>query len=90
MTDDVARISWTAKTAGDALPDAQFDDFSILVKLPAAPGKLYWAVNQVCEQGRMDWVEVPQIGQAATVLKAPAAVLEVLPAAPAQAGEHKH
>lgn len=101
VADDVARISWTARTPGDLLPNEQFDEFSLLVKLPATPGTLYWKVSQVCEQGRMDWVEVPLPGQTVKGLKSPAAALEVLPAtAPAPApvpsgmpmmgGEHKH
>jgi uncharacterized protein YcnI len=49
--------------------------------MPAQPGTLYWPVRQVCEEGRADWVEVPQAGQKFGELKSPAALLEVLPGA---------
>ncbi len=78
VTDEVTRISWTARTAADMLPNEQFDEFAIHAKLPATAGPLYWKVNQVCEQGRLDWTEVPQPGQTGKDLKAPAAVLNVV------------
>jgi periplasmic copper chaperone A len=76
VSEDVAQIRF----AGGPLPDAHYDEFAISVKLPDDAGPLYWKVSQVCEQGRVDWVEVPQPGQALHDLKAPAALLEVVPA----------
>lgn len=81
------RISWTARTPADHLPDAFYDEFVLQAKLPAQAGPLYWRVSQVCEQGRIDWAEVPQPGQKLSDLKSPAALLEVLPAG---GGGHHH
>ncbi len=73
-------ITWQ----GGALPDAQFDEFAMQVKLPATPGKLYFKITQLCEAGRHDWVELPQPGVQA---KSPAAMIEVTPSA---APAHQH
>ena len=75
VTEDVAQIRFT----GGPLPDAHYDDFALLARLPEQAGPLYWKVSQVCEQGRIDWDEVPAAGQSPHDLKAPAALLEVLP-----------
>ena len=82
------RITWTAKSREDMLASAHYDEFVLVARLPGQAGTLYWPVRQVCEQGRADWVEVPRPGQPLSELKAPAAVLEVLPAA--GAGGHAH
>lgn len=77
VTDDVSAIRFT----GGPLPDSHYDEFALSVKLPDAAGPLYWKVSQVCEQGRVDWVELPQAGQSLHDLKTPAALLDVVPAA---------
>ena len=87
IADEVARISWTARSATDALPSDQYDEFVLVAQLPAEAGTIHWPVSQVCEQGRIDWTQVPQPGQQAADLKQPAAALEVLPAA---AHGHRH
>src|SRR4051812_42057705 len=78
---DVTRVTWTARSREDALPSTHYDEFVLVAQMPAQPGTLYWPVRQVCEEGRADWVEVPQAGQKFSDLKAPAALLEVLPGA---------
>jgi len=85
IEEDVVRVRWSGR-----LESAHFDEFVLLAGLPQAPGKLYWKVSQVCEQGRIDWFEVPQAGKTAADLKEPAAVLEVLPAARVGHAEHRH
>jgi len=87
VAERVARITWTARTGADALPSDQYDEFVLMAQLPAEPGPLAWPVNQVCEAGRTDWVEVPRPGQSHGDLKNPAPVLELMPAA---GGGHKH
>ena len=82
------RITWTAKSREDMLASAHYDEFVLVARLPAQAGKLYWPVRQACEAGRIDWVEVPREGQKLSDLKAPAALLEVLPGA--GAGGHSH
>ena len=86
-TSNVSRITWTAKTPADYLQSAWYDEFVLQARLPAKDGTLYWPVSQICEEGRVDWTEIPQAGQKLSDLKNPAAVLELMPAG---GGEHKH
>lgn len=88
VTEDVVRITWTARTPADMLAAAHYDEFVLVAQMPDRPGTLYWPVSQVCEQGRLDWVEIPAAGQKASALKAPAAVLEILPGA--SGSHHQH
>ncbi len=87
IVEDVTRITWTARTPDDWLPNAFYDEFVLHARLPSQPGAMYWSVSQVCEQGRIDWAEVPRDGQALADLKAPAALLDILPSG---AGAHHH
>lgn len=86
ITEDVTRISWTAKTADDMLPNGHYDEFVLVGTLPAQAGVMYWPVQQLCEQGRNDWTEVPKPGQKLSDLKSPAAMLDIMPSA----GEASH
>jgi len=85
----VTRITWTASTDEDKLSSEHYDEFVVVARTPAEPGPVYWPVVQVCDEGRGNWVEVPAPGQKFPDLKAPAARLEVLPAAGA-AHQHRH
>ncbi|HXG28106.1 MAG TPA: YcnI family protein [Nevskiales bacterium] len=76
ITEDVAAVSWR----GGPLPDAHYDEFVIRLRLPEAPGPLYFKVAQFCERGRIDWADIPAEGRTLEDYKTPAAVLEVLPA----------
>jgi uncharacterized protein YcnI len=76
VTEDVSEIRWTAKSADDYLANAYYDEFVIVGKLPEASGTIYWKVSQICEQGRIDWVDIPG-ANAASISKTPAAVLEI-------------
>ena len=89
VTEEVSRITWTARTRDDYLRNEWYDEFNLQAKLPATPGVLYWRVSQICEEGRIDWEQVPAAGQTPKDLKAPAAALEILPAA-GGGGEHNH
>ena len=80
--DAVHEVSWS----GGSLPDDYYDEFSMQVRLPDTPGKIYFKVAQLCAEGRWDWVQTPADGVEIT---APAPMLEVLPAAPA-ADHHHH
>lgn len=77
----VRDVSWS----GGPLPDAYYDEFSVQVKLPAEPGKLYFKIVQQCEKGSVAWDELP--GEAGVKVKAPAPVLNVLPA---EGAVHQH
>lgn len=76
----VTEITWR----GGPLPEGFYDEFVVQLQLPEQPGPLWFPVVQVCEQGRIDWVEVPAQGTSTRGLKAPAALLQVAPA------EHAH
>lgn len=84
---EAGQIRWTARSPADQLPDAFYDEFVLQARLPAQAGPLYWRVSQICEQGRIDWTEVPKSGQKLSDLKSPAALLDVLPAG---GGGHHH
>lgn len=88
VSEDVTRISWTAKTSEDFLPNGHYDEFVLVGTLPAQAGVMYWPVQQVCEQGRNDWVEIPKPGQKLSELKSPAAALELMPSL--ASGAHNH
>lgn len=75
VTSAVREVSWK----GGPLPDAQYDEFNLQVKLPDAAGKYYFKVIQLCDKGRAEWSEQPVAVGAK--LKFPAPVLEVVPAA---------
>jgi uncharacterized protein YcnI len=73
-------VSWK----GGPLPDTQFDEFALQMRLPDAPGKLYFKVTQLCDKGRLDWTDLPQEGQQS---KTPAPSIELVPAT---APVHQH
>ncbi len=86
VTEEVSRITWTARTEQDMLDASQADDFSVMATMPNATGLLYWPVRQVCPQGRLDWVQVPDAQHPAAALSSPAVPMEV--GAPAHAAHH--
>lgn len=88
ITEDVVRVTWTAKSKQDMLPAAFYDEFVLAAQMPAAPGMLYWPVVQNCEEGRNDWTQVPAPGQPLSQLKSPAAALEIMPGAGSAAHSH--
>ncbi|WP_432723038.1 YcnI family protein [Jeongeupia wiesaeckerbachi] len=83
ITEGVSEIRWS----GGSLPDAQFDEFAMQLKLPAEAGKLYFEVVQQCGKQKIEWTEVPA-GDDAAEPAHPAPVLELAPAA--GAGHHHH
>lgn len=87
VTDEVAEITWQARTRDDWLADAHFDEFVLRGQLPAQPGPLWFKLRQACEGSAVDWAELPGTGTSTKGLKAPAALLEVLPAS---AAAHQH
>ena len=88
VTEDVVRITWTAKTDQDMLQSAHYDEFVLVAQAPEQAGPVYWPVRQACAEGQSDWVEVPKAGQKLSDLKSPAAVLEILPAGGGAAHQH--
>ena len=88
ISEDVVRITWTAKTEQDMLQSAHYDEFVLVAQAPAQAGPVYWPVRQACADGQSDWVEIPTAGQKLSDLKFPAAVLEILPASGAAGHNH--
>ena len=87
-TEGVQEITWTAKGAENALPDAFADEFVFRGTTPKKPGTLWFKVVQGCDKGSNAWVEIPAAGQDAHSLKSPAARLDVLDVQ--AAGGHAH
>lgn len=84
ISEDTSMVRWS----GGTLPAAWYDEFVLVAKLPEQPGNLYWKVTQVCEEGRIDWADIPADGKKLSDYQAPAALLEVLPKADIH--QHQH
>lgn len=79
--DRATAVTWTGR-----LPDDQFDDFAVLMKLPALSGKdgagsLTFPAIQTCEQGESQWSEIPDPERPAEKLTRPAPTVRLTPAA---------
>jgi len=71
LTERVRLVRWT----GGHLPDDEYDEFSLMVRLPAQQGPLYFPVTQRCEKGETAWVERPTEGAARPPHPAPSVLL---------------
>lgn len=87
VTDDVVALRWMATSKEASLPDAQFDEFAFMGRLPDQAGPLWVKVLQTCENGQNDWSDIPAKGTATRGLKFPAVLLDVQPD---PAHEHHH
>jgi copper(I)-binding protein len=77
LTHKGAEVRWTADSKQAALaPDAR-GEFVVDGKLPATSGPLWLKVRQTCEQGRIDWNQVPARGTSVEGMKTPAVLLQV-------------
>lgn len=76
ITERVSAITWTGR-----LPADQFDQFGIMMKLPATPGALYFPTVQRCTSGSNDWVNLPATPEAWHATKDPAPILTLTPPA---------
>lgn len=79
VTEGVSEVTWVATSKDSALPDAQFDEFVFRGRVPKEAGPMWFKVFQGCEKGSTDWAEIPTSGTSTKGLKAPAALLEILP-----------
>lgn len=70
ITDRVSAITWTG-----SLPSDQFDQFGIMMKLPADAGPLYFPTRQSCTTGSNDWVNIPASPEVWHDTKMPAPML---------------
>lgn len=70
----VSAITWS----GGSLPNEQFDEFGLVLKLPNTPGQQFWLpVVQTCAGSEARWDQVPAAGQTARDLKMPAAMIRI-------------
>ncbi|MFN3399349.1 MAG: DUF1775 domain-containing protein [Ferrovibrio sp.] len=85
MTDTVvSAITWS----GGSLPNEQFDEFGLVLKLSDAPGKqLALPVVQTCAGGETRWDQIPAAGQRA---ERPAALIRIADTKPDAAHHHGH
>lgn len=88
VTEDVVRVTWTAKSREDMLESAHYGEFILMAGLPHTEGVIYWPVRQSCPEGAHAWTQVPAAGQPLSELQAPATPLDILPARPAAAHSH--
>ena len=75
LTGRTAEITWS----GGPLPSDYFDEFSIMVFLPARTGPLYFPTVQVCEEGEIRWVDVPSEGKTSKDMPFPAPTVTLVP-----------
>lgn len=75
LTERVAKIVYS----GGSLPDDQFDEFALQLRLPAEAGTLYFPVEQECGEKRRSWSEIPSPSEKPSDLENPAAALVVTP-----------
>lgn len=77
MVEDVVELRWTVSGKEFALPDAQFDEFSFLSRVPDQAGPVWIKVLQTCETGENNWSDIPAAGTSTKGMKFPAALLQL-------------
>lgn len=87
VTEDVSEITWTAASRDHWLLDAYYEEFVLHGGLPATAGAMWFKVLQTCDKGSIDWSQLPATGTDTRGLKAPAALLEIIPSGSAG---HQH
>jgi uncharacterized protein YcnI len=69
LTETVDEVDWQ----GEKLPDSFYDEFGMVMKLPARTGsKLYFPVVQECETGVNRWINIPAPDQTWNSVRQPA------------------
>jgi periplasmic copper chaperone A len=79
----VTAVAWQGLLPGD-----QFDEFAVLVRLPAGPGVAYFPAIQTCGAETERWTEIPDPDAETHKLSHPAPSLRLTTAAPD--GGHHH
>lgn len=87
---EVVEITWKAAGREAWLDPAHYDEFVLRGRAPRQPGPAWFKVQQLCEKGSWHWAETPPEGSSTRGLRAPAALLDVQPAAAAAAQHHHH
>jgi uncharacterized protein YcnI len=78
----VTAVTWTGLLPGD-----QFDDFALLVRLPAVEGPVYFPAVQTCGREEERWMDTPEPGAETRALAHPAPSVR-LGTAPPEGGHH--
>jgi periplasmic copper chaperone A len=78
LTEQAGTVTWTAATKDAALGAHQAGDFVLAGQAPANPQPLWFNVVQTCEQGSVDWSQLPAGGTSTAGLKTPAVLLQVM------------
>ncbi len=73
-----AAITWTASGKESALPDGTRGEFVIAGSTVREAGPVWFKVLQSCEQGSIDWADIPAQGISTVGMKTPAALLQVM------------
>ena len=80
ITEAIREVVWT----GGPLPDDQFEEFKVQMKLPDSPNAtVYFPVVQECQgkggtaEGINRWIEIPEGGKSSHDLKLPAPGLKL-------------
>jgi len=69
QTELVKEVVWT----GSKIPADEYDYFEIQVKLPDEEGRvLYFKTIQICDEGDLRWIEIPEEGKSADDYESPA------------------
>jgi periplasmic copper chaperone A len=69
IVETVDEVVWR----GGPLPDAYYDEFGLVMKLPDVAGQTLWfPVVQECQKGVHRWIEIPAAGQKWDDLREPA------------------
>lgn len=86
VTKRVAEIVWE----GGNLPDAWYDEFVVMLRLPATANETLWIpAVQHCEGGATAaWTEIPEAGRRVTDYRHPAPALRLLPPRTPRDGGH--
>lgn len=85
IAEDVAKIEWK----NGNLPSEFYDEFVIVGQAPMVVGQYYWKVTQICEAGKLEWIEVPVEGKTLKDYKNPAVLLKVI-TDPDDHSQHQH
>lgn len=83
--EEFSEIIWT----GGKLADSQYDEFGILMKLPATPDKTLWfPVTQLCTKGENNWTQIPKANEEWHDLKTPAPFVHITGEEPSMHHQH--
>lgn len=77
VAEGVKSVTWS----GGKLLNEHIDEFVLSVYFAEAfePGEtVYFPVEQICDTGKLSWIEMPAAGQAAHSMKAPAPGVQIL------------